>query len=169
MNTLKLGHTSKAHCFTSQIVSQMWVTSPVTNKKCRILSLRTQRGTSVCVKNGIYLIDIYILWMSTKIKRSLGKYYFGWFYWCHPYLYTPMVTLDHGQLGVSLAFPPPFFSYSPMGSTWLMHGIENLSVPGLCAMSQNILWSTTKVNEACARPPRYGASLGGPLGDTSKT
>jgi hypothetical protein len=30
---------------------------------------------------------------------------------------------------------------------------ENLSVPGLRATSQNILWSTTKMNEACARPP----------------
>jgi hypothetical protein len=28
-----------------------------------------------------------------------------------------------------------------------------LSVPGLRATSGNILWSTTKVNEACARPP----------------
>jgi len=46
MNTLKVGYTSKAHCFTSQIVSQMWVTSPVTNKICRILHWRTQRGTS---------------------------------------------------------------------------------------------------------------------------
>jgi hypothetical protein len=59
MNTLKLGYTSKAHCFTSQIiVSQMWVTSPVTNKICRILRWRTQR---VFVKIGIYLIGIYTL------------------------------------------------------------------------------------------------------------
>ena len=53
----------------------------------------------------------------------------------------------------SLTFLPPFFSYSPTGSTWLMHGVENSSLPGLRATSQNILWSTTKVNEACARPP----------------
>ena len=33
-----------------------------------------------------------------------------------------------------------------------MHGVENSSLPGLRATSQNILWSTTKVNEACARP-----------------
>ena len=35
----------------------------------------------------------------------------------------------------------------------LMSGVENLSAPGLCATSQFILWSTMKVNEACARPP----------------
>jgi hypothetical protein len=35
----------------------------------------------------------------------------------------------------------------------LMSGVENLSVPGLRATSQNILWSTTKVNEAFACPP----------------
>jgi hypothetical protein len=35
----------------------------------------------------------------------------------------------------------------------LMHGVENLSVPGLRATSQNILWSTMKVNDACAQPP----------------
>jgi len=39
MNTLKVGYTSKAHRFTSKLVSQMWVTSPVTNtnKISRIL------------------------------------------------------------------------------------------------------------------------------------
>jgi hypothetical protein len=31
-----------------------------------------------------------------------------------------------------------------------------LSVPGLRATSRNILWSTTKVNEAYARPPHVG-------------
>jgi len=36
MNTLKVGYTSKAHHFTSKIVSQMRVTSPVTNKISRI-------------------------------------------------------------------------------------------------------------------------------------
>jgi hypothetical protein len=48
MNTLKVGYTSKTHHFTSQIVSQMWVTSPVTNtnKTRRILRWCTQRGTS---------------------------------------------------------------------------------------------------------------------------
>ncbi len=30
----------------------------------------------------------------------------------------------HGQLGISLTFPPPFFSYSPTGSTWLRHGVQ---------------------------------------------
>ena len=35
----------------------------------------------------------------------------------------------------------------------LMSGVENQSVPGLRATSQNILWSMTKVNEACAWPP----------------
>ncbi len=34
----------------------------------------------------------------------------------------------------------------------LMSGVEFLSVPGLRATSQNILWSTTKVNDACVRP-----------------
>ena len=39
----------------------------------------------------------------------------------------------------------------------LMDGVENLSVPGLRATSQNILWSTTKVNEAgmCSAPTRH--------------
>ncbi len=37
----------------------------------------------------------------------------------------------------------------------LMSGVENLSVPGLRATSQNISWSTTKVNEACAAPTRH--------------
>ena len=46
MNTLKVGYISKAHHFTSQIVSQMWVASPVTNKIHKILLWRTQRGTS---------------------------------------------------------------------------------------------------------------------------
>jgi len=59
----------------------------------------------------------------------------------------------HGQLGLSLTFPPLLFSYRPTGSTWLMHGVEFRSVPGLRVTSQNILWSTMKVNEACARPP----------------
>ncbi len=30
----------------------------------------------------------------------------------------------HGQLGISLTFPPHFFSYSPTGSTWLRHGVQ---------------------------------------------
>ncbi len=34
----------------------------------------------------------------------------------------------------------------------LMSGVEKWSVPGLRATSQNKLWSTTKVKEACARP-----------------
>jgi len=71
--------------------------------------------------------------------------------------YAPPITVfasfHHGQLGLSLTFPPLFFSYSPTGSTWLMRGVEFCSVPGLRVTSQNILWSTTKVNEACARPP----------------
>jgi hypothetical protein len=50
----------------------MWVTSLVTNKIRRILCL------------GSILLT-YIPWTSTKIKRSLSKYYFRWFYWCHPY------------------------------------------------------------------------------------
>ena len=65
-------------------------------------------------------------------------------------------TVSAQTTGISLTFLPPFFSYSPTGSTWLMHGVENSSLPGLRATSQNILWSTTKVNEACAW-------LGGPL------
>jgi hypothetical protein len=35
----------------------------------------------------------------------------------------------------------------------LMYGGGDSPLPGLRAMSQNILWSTTKVNKACARPP----------------
>ncbi len=62
--------------------------------------------------------------------------------------------LQHGQLGTSLAFPPPFFS--GVLSTVLralrelMYGGGNSPLPGLRASSQNIIWSTTKVNEACA-------------------
>ncbi len=36
MNTLKVGDTSKAHRYTSQIVSQMWVTSSVTNNYAKL-------------------------------------------------------------------------------------------------------------------------------------
>ncbi len=43
---------------------------------------------------------------------------------------------------------------SPGGGAPESGGGANLSsVPGLRATSQNILWSTTKVNEACSRPP----------------
>jgi hypothetical protein len=34
------------------------------------------------------------------------------------------IPWEHGQLGISLTFPPPFFSYSPTGSTWLRHGVQ---------------------------------------------
>ena len=52
-----------------------------------------------------------------------------------------MGPLEHRQLGMALAFPPPFFSVQSYG----------LYVTDV--LSRNILWSTTKVNEACARPP----------------
>ncbi len=53
-----------------------------------------------------------------------------------------------------LGFPATLFLSTVLRTLrGLMHGVENLSVPGLRAMSQNILWSTTKVNEACAWPP----------------
>ncbi len=45
LNTLKVGYTSKAHWFTSQIVIQMQVTSPVTNKNENSL-LMHPTGTS---------------------------------------------------------------------------------------------------------------------------
>ena len=84
MNILKVSYTSKAHFFTSQIVSKC--DSPVQSLKNIQNSSHwcTQGGTSnyFCfVKIGIYL------WTSTKIKRSLSKYFFGWFFWCHPYQY----------------------------------------------------------------------------------
>ena len=47
----------------------------------------------------------------------------------------------------------PFSRYSPTGSTWLMYGGGNSPSTRLRATSRNILWSTTKVNEACAWPP----------------
>jgi hypothetical protein len=51
-----------------------------------------------------------------------------------------------------LGFPATLFLNTVLWALrGLMHGVENLSVPGLGATSQNILWSTTKVNEACAR------------------
>ena len=64
MNTLKVGYTSKAHCFTSQIVSQMRVTSPVTNKNAEFFVDAPNGalpGNLFFVKIGIYLIDIYAL------------------------------------------------------------------------------------------------------------
>jgi hypothetical protein len=62
---------------------------------------------------------------------------------------------EHGQLAGSLFN----FPATSVPSTFLralrrlMSGVEFLSVPGLRATSQNILWSTSKVNEACVRPP----------------
>ncbi len=55
--------------------------------------------------------------------------------------------------GYRLGFPATLFLGTVLRALrGLMDGVENLSVPGLRATSQNILWSTTKVNEACARP-----------------
>jgi hypothetical protein len=55
--------------------------------------------------------------------------------------------------GYLLGFPATLFLVQ---SYWL-YVVETrgaiLSVPGPRATSRNILWSTTKVNEACARPP----------------
>ncbi len=57
----------------------------------------------------------------------------------------------HGQMG-TLGFPATLFLGTVLRALHdLMHGVEDLFVPGLRATSQNILWSTTKVNEACAR------------------
>ena len=58
-------------------------------------------------------------------------------------------------LGISLAFPPPFFSEQSYGLylRGLMHGVGNSPLTGLRATSQNILWSTTKVS-MCLVPTR---------------
>ena len=75
MNTLKVGYTLKAHCFTSQIVSQMWTVTKyaeffVDAPNGALL------GKIVSEKLGS-ILSTYIPWTSTTIKRSLGRYYFG--------------------------------------------------------------------------------------------
>ena len=62
-------------------------------------------------------------------------------------------ALGTGTTGYLFSFPATLFLVQ---SYWL-YVVETrgaiLSVPGPRATSRNILWSTTKVNEACARPP----------------
>ncbi len=56
--------------------------------------------------------------------------------------------------GNGLGFPAtPFLSTVLWALHDLMYRGENSPLPGLRATSQNILWSTMKVNEACAWPP----------------
>ena len=56
-----------------------------------------------------------------NFNTLLPKFFFFFTERAGPY---PQAQLYHGQLGISLTFPPPFFSYSPTGSTWLRHGVQ---------------------------------------------
>ena len=55
--------------------------------------------------------------------------------------------------GGGLGFPATYFLSTVLWALReLMYGEGDSPLTGLCATSRNILWSTTKVNEACARP-----------------
>ncbi len=59
--------------------------------------------------------------------------------------------LEARTTGYLLGFPATLFLSTVLQALrGLMSGVEKWSVPGLRATSQNILWSTMKVNEACA-------------------
>ena len=110
------------------------------NDEDRLAGLKRKPRSRVTSRNAftlntcIYLDDV-ILYTRFQEDRS-----------------TPRTT----KLGISLTFPPHFFWYSPTGSTLLMHGVGNSPLP-VRATSQNIPWSTTKVNEEsmmCSAPTR---------------
>ncbi len=67
---------------------------------------------------------------------------------------TASMILSARTAGYGLGFPTTFFLSTVLRALRdLMYRGENSPLPGLGATSQNILWSTTKVNEACAWPP----------------
>ena len=69
---------------------------------------------------------------------------------------TPCAQVPPRTTGYLFNFPATLFLVQSYGLYVVEARGAILSVPGLRATSRNILWSTTKVNEACARPPHDG-------------
>jgi hypothetical protein len=64
------------------------------------------------------------------------------------------IVLPPRTTGSILVFPAMLFLSTTLRALCsLMYGRKHPPLPGLRATSQNILWPTMKVNEACARPP----------------
>jgi hypothetical protein len=65
-------------------------------------------------------------------------------------------SLPPRTTGYLFNFPATLFLVQSYGLYVVEARGAILSVPGLRATYRNILWSTTKVNEAYARPPHVG-------------